>query len=372
MLGLTSQSWAQQLGFNPVASPQVAVAGNNVPNDSPPAGALASTPLITQVNGSVCVDGQSDKCQASCPQPCCCLPCFQFYGEYLLLRPGDERISYAVPANGLVVPPAGSSVVAIGNEASLDHGFGSGFRIGGTHALDCDSSIGVEYTYYDNGVSGSTSFNQPVLASLVQHPATVAATGFYLNAAAAEDLRFQLADVDYRHVFASNECSTLNYLVGLRYGNLHQAFRSTFTNTTTVEQVNSNGDFDGLGLRAGLEGERRSASGWLVYGKTSASFVGGVFRESYFQGDNFRGTVVQTGWDQDRVITILEGEVGVGWTNANGNLRLTIGYSIEGWLNTILTRDFISTVQNGTSNQSTYLSDTLTFDGMVARAELRF
>jgi len=79
--------------------------------------------------------------------------------------------------------------------------------------------------------------------------------------------------------------------------------------------------------------------------------------------------VVNTGWTEDRVVTILDAELGLGWQSVGGGLRLTAGYTFSGWFNVINTDDFIRAVRR---NDSVSVSDTLTFDGLVFRAELRF
>ena len=50
-------------------------------------------------------------------------------------------------------------------------------------------------------------------------------------------------------------------------------------------------------------------------------------------------------------------------------VQLTAGYVFSAWFNTVKTQEFIRSVQQ---NDFLDLGDTLTFDGLVARAELRF
>jgi len=121
---------------------------------------------------------------------------------------------------------------------------------------------------------------------------------------------------------------------------------------------------------SGLEGERYSRNGaWTVYGKSTASFVGGEFRSTYTQ-DNLIGTrIVDTGWRAGRLVTILDLEVGVGWISPCEHWRLSAGYMVSGWFNVVKTDEWIKSVQR---NNFVGLGDTLTFDGLTARAELRF
>ena len=70
-----------------------------------------------------------------------------------------------------------------------------------------------------------------------------------------------------------------------------------------------------------------------------------------------------------RVLTILESELGMGWETSCGRLRVTGGYAVSGWLNTMTTGSYIDGVCAGSY---TDLSETLTFDGLVSRVELRY
>ena len=232
--------------------------------------------------------------------------------------------------------------------------------------------MGAAYTYFEGDASDQCTVAAPnvVLRSQVNHPGTVAVPTNFLQATANYGVDFQLADIEYRRILACGELHALHYVIGARYGHLEQGLASVFTNATTIEAVNTNIVFDGGGIRLGLDGERHAAnSGWLVYGRGDASFLGGEYRARYLQADNFRGLVVDSGWNEDRVVSILDLELGLGWTSCHGGLRLTAGYMFSAWFNTISTDEFIHAVQ---TNNSISVSDTLTFDGLVARVELRY
>ncbi|MBN1124692.1 MAG: hypothetical protein JXA82_06780 [Sedimentisphaerales bacterium] len=112
-------------------------------------------------------------------------------------------------------------------------------------------------------------------------------------------------------------------------------------------------------------------TGLNVYGRALASFVAGSFRTTYSQSDNFTPDtpIATTGWKEERLVPILEIELGVGWKSPQERLQLTAGYVFSGWYNVVTTESFIHGVRN---NYSGGTSDTLTFDGLRAAAELRF
>ena len=78
---------------------------------------------------------------------------------------------------------------------------------------------------------------------------------------------------------------------------------------------------------------------------------------------------VETGYPADRVVPMIDAEIGTGISLWNDKLRLTTGYSFSGWFNVVRTDHFIGAVQN---NDFTGMSNVLTFDGFVGRVELQF
>lgn len=304
----------------------------------------------------------------------CTVPCWKAYGEFLLLRPSNDKLSYAVPINGAIVPPVGVAPVQIGREAVLDIGYNAGFRGGFERALNECASIGAAYTHFESQTSGSIALDAPppdvVLRSLINHPGTAAAPTDFLEASGRSQIDFRLADIEYRGLWLCGPQHTVTGVVGVRYGHLKQDLTSRFANATTIENVTSDISFDGAGVRLGLEAEKHSEySGFYGYGKTFASFLGGEFSSRYTQSDSFRGQVVEAGWKEDRIVPILDLEVGVGWASAGGGVRVSAGYMYSAWMNTLTTSEFVQAVQ---TNSSVSVRDTLAFDGLVLRSEIRY
>lgn len=304
-------------------------------------------------------------------ESCICDPRWVVYGDLLYLRPGNDKVAFAVPINGAIVPPEGGPPVQIGPEVVADQGFTPGFRVGVERAFSPYSGLGAEFTWFDgNRSANATGTAAFPLRSLVNHPGTTAAPTDFLTAAARSQLDFQVGDVFYRRFLMHDETSFVKFSGGARYAHLDETFHSTFTNSATVETVDTGITFDGGGLRLGIEAEQRTYyRRWLVYGKGNASFLGGQFRGRYAQADSARGLVVDTGWSEDRVVSMLETELGIGWVNPCGSLRITAGYMFAGWFNVMNTDDLIRGVRR---NDSVNVRDSLSFDGIVLRAETRF
>jgi hypothetical protein len=332
--------------------------------------AQQSTLFRGQDDGNCAIDGDcgDNACREACGS-CCSVSGLRVFGDFLYLRPRNAEVVYAVPFDGPVVPPP-AVPVQVGRIATVDPDYEPAFRVGIERCLSECSSIGVTYTQLDTSTSDSISVDAPrVLRSMVIHPSTLDAAEDWLDAAASHDINYKLIDLDYRRLWLCGPRHRVSYVAGARYGRLEQSFRSTFASLGT-ESIDTDVDFDGAGIRVGLEGERQAAcSGFLVYGRAAASFMAGEFRGRYTQGSNSDPEIVDASWKAGRLVPTLDLELGVGWASCNGCLRMTAGYMVSAWYNTVRTSDFIGAVQ---ANDFGGLHDTLTFDGFVVRSELRY
>ncbi len=315
------------------------------------------------------VDGIA--CDSACYQGC--EPWAHFtsiYGGLLYLRPRNADVAYAVPIDGPLDTVPGNNPIQIGPIGVVDPDYDLGFQVGANLAINAMSSILVDLTMFDSKTSSQIETAPPdVIRSLVSHPSSTSAATDFLSAQADLEVQLDTFDLGLRHLFVGGQVFAVNYTVAARYARLEQAFSSQFINNGE-ELVNTDIDFDGIGLRIGLDAERHACGRpWRLYGRCAASFLAGKFQASYFQGQSFDPNVVDTSWEAGRIVPVLDLELGAGWSSPAGRLQLTAGYVFSAWLNTVTTQEFIHAVQ-----QSDFLDlgDSLTFDGLVARAELRF
>jgi hypothetical protein len=299
------------------------------------------------------------------------------FAEYMFLRPRDVEVAYGVPANGAVVAPPTPSV-QIGPVGVVDFDFSSGFRAGVSLACDCRSSLVLAYSRFENSTSDTMDVVIDPMAETIQplvlHPGTLDTNSHYLSAWAAQSIDYDLVDLDYRATLLVRECSMINWFVGARYAQLGQDFDAHFTLQGDQDNVITSVDFDGAGIRLGLDGERHHGCGLMLYGKSALSVVAGEFRASYFQNSNFDPVTVQTSWKAGRIVPILDLELGLGWQSPCGRVRCTAGYQVSDWFNTLTTDQWIDQIaQNNFAGQPDGMSyDTLTLDGLTARVEWRF
>jgi len=79
--------------------------------------------------------------------------------------------------------------------------------------------------------------------------------------------------------------------------------------------------------------------------------------------------LAQAAWEDNRVVGLVEYEIGISATTPKNCCRVSIGYMVQHWTNMITHPEFIDAVQ---ADNYTNLGDTLTFDGFSARLEGRF
>jgi hypothetical protein len=315
---------------------------------------------------------------------------WQVIGDYLYIRPSNAEVAYAQVSDTSFTPPLPNGRTALTNPF-----YDTGFRVSAARALGDGASIGVSYMYFDNSVHSEIDAVAPnQVISLVLYPGapTLANPGDF--AVANENIRFHVADIDYKVSLVSGPRYCASLVAGARYVLLDQGFDSVLVSDVPgvgllSDQVISNVKFEGGGIRAGFEGERQSpSSGFLVYGKSTASLVAGTFRADYSQFNTDLPTLVDTQWKSNRVLTILDLEVGAGWASTDGRLRVTGGWMVSAWFNTIKLSDYIHAVQNMASpnavdptlpnttllnfNIDHEVTKPLMFDGLVGRVEWRF
>jgi hypothetical protein len=195
------------------------------------------------------------------------------------------------------------------------------------------------------------------------------------SAAASGTLGLQLlsGDIAYTHLLCGiPECFAVHWLVGGRYAYLRENLDSTFTilgQTNVATHIN----FDGGGPRVGLEGEVFAKCGLSVYGRGTVDLLAGHWGATYSQNNAFAGNQGLTNFSSDRVVPVLELQLGVSWTSPKGHVLVRAGYEVDAWFNSVTTPGFIQSVQNSNfTTNGNNLRDTITFDGVVGHLEFRF
>lgn len=322
--------------------------------------------------GAGCGGGCGNGCGGGCTDCCFFDHMNGGFGEFLFLQARGVDVAFAQPRDGVNL----ATSAPFGPVAVANPDYSPGFRTGFFFALDRCTSVGISYTQFDSStfsdiaVTQNNLRNPLVIHSLITHPATASAASDSLRADAIYGVDFKLIDLDYRRIWSRSQVHAINWNVGLRYAKLDQDLLTGQPISPGVTSVFSNIDFWGLGFRCGLDAQRRiRQTGLAMYGKTFASFLAGHFDSNYTQANSFALTQVATSWKDDRIVPILEYEVGLSWQSAQNRVRLSTGYMVAAWFNAVTTPEFVQAVR--TSN-FVNLGDTITFDGWTNRVELRW
>lgn len=315
-------------------------------------------------------DDCGDSGCGGCGTCCDCCPFWAhrtgLFGEFLLLKARGDDMAHAFQRNGSVPR---------GDVGTVDQDYESGFRAGFSLAMEPCSSVSASFTRFDSHntdllVQGNVDGDEA--RSLVLHPGFVNAGTSAQELAAEHDIDFQLIDLEYSRVLQVDCNHVFNWTLGVRYGNLEQNFAQlgAFAQPTGDILTITDIDFNGLGLRAGLDARRRMCGGWSTFGKLFVSALAGDVHTTF---ENFNVTTDTTlaavDWSDNRLVPMMEYEVGLAWTSAGDRWRVSAGYYTLIWFNLVTTPEYVQAVQN---DSFVDLGDSVTFDGLTVKIERRF
>ncbi len=288
------------------------------------------------------------------------------FAQYLYLGPSGADVAYAQQQIGNT---------PFGRVGTVDQNFTSAYRAGFGVALGQCASVQAAYTnFHSHNVDSLSAPNLQGgnVRSLLLAPNTPNSSSTSSFLQAGNDIDFQTADVDYRHVLTASDRFVLNYSLGGRYGKLEQSFTQVgdFTSPSARVETATNITFEGGGARLGLDFmQRLGNTRFGVYGNGFLSVLFGKFNSQFGQFDLTNTTVqAATTWDDKRVVPVLEYELGINFTTFGG-WRSSVGYYSAFWFNTVSTSQFVQAVQ---SANFVNLGETITFNGLVTRLEYRF
>jgi hypothetical protein len=285
------------------------------------------------------------------------------FGEALYLHPTGVDMAHAQQQNGGV--PAGIVGVA-------DPSYDIGFRVGGEWQYDPCAAVFASYAFFEESTD-SVLAPRPGqgVGSLVHQ----FATGPDGTLRATYDIEFQTGDIAYRRYLVQDIVGKVSVFAGGRFAHLDQRFFQTssdeFNPPGEIINTTTNIEFNGGGPMAGIDAARTiGASGFSVYGRALAAAILGQF-DSHYRMVATDPTVLlaEVIWEDDRIVPMLDYELGLAWTSPLGHFRFSAGYMVSHWFNAVTTPVFVDAVQ---AENYVDVSDTISFDGLVGRAEVRW
>jgi hypothetical protein len=343
------------------------------PNAPPAASTDSAVPTLPPASCSSCKSGHcpdaepaGPSCGADCQKKKNCH--FDVFGDFLYWNVRGTNVPFAQAFDGVdpLAVPRGAVGVALPT-------FSKGFRAGAGVSLNDHSWLIGTFTYYDNNTHAKLEAGDgQVLHSLLVFPTTVNSAFDSNKADATYGVQLEMGDLDFKCAFVDTTCLQLSYLAGVRYAHMRESLTSNMNilGTTTID---SHINFEGGGPRVGLDGEYRIKGGFYGYGKGILSLLGGHYSGLYEQRNIFAGLQAQTQIGDDRIVPVLELELGVGWVSPQGHIRAAAGYYVSGWFNAMTMTSLVRGIQNNdfTTNSNNF-RDTMTFDGFVGHVEFRY
>jgi hypothetical protein len=297
---------------------------------------------------------------------CCCGQCeWMAFGEYLLLQPRGADAVFALRSTAC----AGTGLAPLLGSEQLDFDAESGFNVGIAKML-CDgcSSIGANFMHFEANQTGTATAIPPqvLFPTLVFDPLATCNATTSSFARATSSINFDRVAVDYKRNFEWC-CIDMDWVAGFAYGQLNQDLKARYDDTRFVSVVS---DSWGYGAHFGLGGEygfgclRGLAHVDLTL---LASNAEAHFRQTEKLGPT--NVIADVDHQVDRIIPVLDLRLGAAYDVCD-NVTVSAGYVYSIWFNVVTTPDFVHDVQ--TAHFDSGDGDTLTFDGLFARIEVRW
>ena len=265
------------------------------------------------------------------------------FGEALYLHPTGVDMAHAQQQDGGV--PSGLVGVA-------DPSFDIGFRIGGEWQFDPCAAVFASYAFFEESTD-SVLAPRPGqgVGSLVHQ----FATGPDGTVSATYDIEFQLGDLAYRRILVQDFVGKVSVFAGGRFASLDQRFSRAadeFVPPGEIINTSTTIEFNGGGPMVGIDAARTiGGSGFSVYGHALVAALLGEF-DSHYRMEATDPTVLlaEAIWEDDRIVPMLEYELGLAWTSSAGHFRFSAGYMFSHWFNAVTTPVFVDAVQAGTTS----------------------
>jgi hypothetical protein len=241
--------------------------------------------------------------------------------------------------------------------------------------VDCNTSVRLAYTTFESRTSNAREATADELAAninifplLMFGPTLTPIAATNVSASGQLDVNLEMIDADTRLLLWDNGRLSLTGYAGARWAELEQELVAHYSvNGGTVVQAISS--FEGIGPRLGMDGYGSVGCwGFGYYARSEVSFLYGAVKGDYRQLPTIGASPIFTDWKADRIAPVYELEMGVQWMGPRKRLRLSVGYLMSVWFNILKAEDVVQGVQE---NQYDDLSDSMTFDGVVARVEFK-
>ena len=317
----------------------------------------------------------------SCPRD------FYVHGEFLLMKPSEEGLEYAMDQDHSTenIFPLVNGKIKGFSRGSDEWDWRPGFRVGfGFYAMHDAWNFQADWTYIkiksDSEVSnGGTGFLRPLF-----YPARDVFNQILNlhNASARWSGDYSTMDLMIGKPYHVSRYFTSNPMFGLRAGWIDQDYHIRyFQDDRFKRNVWLKNDYWGAGLRGSYEGQFLLGSGWSIYGKAAFALLFGKFDLSQ-QSENPTQSVSSPFnqlWEyktEDSFYSVQpNAELGLGFSWSSFfhqnqyQVSLKVGYEFHHWWNQNQARKFFDS--DPTANDTVSRGD-LSFNGFMFGVHCEF
>jgi len=325
------------------AQPQVPTLGKPAPVQS----SVASNELVC------------DQCGEPLDR-CCCTHRISFYFDWLVLQPRGTDLGYAYPTDEAFGVPLGPT-----EQTDFDYE-GDGGRVGVVIGRQCSNHrLRFETLYFEADTNDAAAppegMTLQTLLLVSPDPLTADAASSTFGQVKSQ-ARLNWYDLDYVVPVLQDNCREIAGWVGARIAALDQSLAVRYDR----DWLRTGADLRGAGVRAGL-GVKGNRGRLNYFGSVSGSLLATSMDVDYIQFNNLAGQVVDYSQDIDRVVPVVDIEVGLG-LRLGCHSNVSVGYMYSIWFDVATPDEVIQALQADDYNGDA--EDTLTFDGLFTRLEL--
>ena len=281
--------------------------------------------------------------------------------EYLYLTPYRRDLDFAILSPNQAGDPEGPIVSDSWQSRSA-------FRAGAGYLLpDGAGDVGFAYTYlHDEQDAFAAQPAGGLLFATQTHPGTVEFAG---SAAANATLSYNVFDLEVGRRLDVGDVVAVRPFGGLRFAQIDQNFTVLYNGgDANLDTVGSHLQFDGGGLRAGVQVDWKFLEHFSLYGRAAGALMVGDFRDAQTEFNNGGATTLtNVGESFRKIVPVLD--LGAGLAYQCRCVRFSVGYEVTNWFGLIDTPSFVDDVQQGRYLRN--VSD-LGVDGLSVKAEFDY
>ncbi len=237
----------------------------------------------------------------------------------------------------------------------------AGVRVGLGYQLPCDCwDVALSWTHFNSKSKRELSLDPGEFFISTWGELPIGG----LSGAAVSDhwkLDFNVLDADLGHVICVNDCLSFRPHVGLRAAWIDQKVHIDATGASGelpfTNEVHMKSDYEGIGLRAGLDSEWSFGCGWGLYGSADASILAGESKSCIRDATTFAGltTIVSQKYKSRACRAATDLAIGLRWQDRfccdSILLTLQVGWEQHLFFNQNNFKHFVSLFNQGQSEK---------------------